>query len=133
MITAKQPAVFVAHGGGPLPILNHSSHRGLTRWLQQFSSHLTSNPVSILVISAHWEVRSYTRHDGGIDNAQIFSPGRTAYCGNMYLQDKQPTLTSAEAPGLIYDYYNFPPESYEITYPAPGSPTLAQHAADLLR
>lgn len=64
MSTTKQPAVFVAHGAGPLPILNHSSHIGLTKWLQQFSSHLKGNPKSILVISAHWEVRSCTRHDG---------------------------------------------------------------------
>ena len=53
----RQPAVFVAHGGGPLPLLDHPSHRGLTKWLQSFPSLLKSDPKAILVISAHWEVR----------------------------------------------------------------------------
>ena len=26
---------------------------------------------------------------------------------------------------LVYDYYNFPPESYQLTWPAPGDPRLA--------
>lgn len=36
------------------------------------------------------------------------------------------TITSAAAPELIYDYYGFPPESYDIQYPAPGDPALAR-------
>lgn len=36
------------------------------------------------------------------------------------------TISSAPKPELIYDYYGFPPESYEIQYPAPGHPALAQ-------
>ena len=35
------------------------------------------------------------------------------------------TVTTAAQPELIYDYYGFPPESYNIRYPAPGHPTLA--------
>ena len=37
-----------------------------------------------------------------------------------------PTLTAAPHPALIYDYYGFPTESYEITYPASGDPELAR-------
>jgi aromatic ring-opening dioxygenase catalytic subunit (LigB family) len=36
------------------------------------------------------------------------------------------TLTGGAAPGLIYDYYNFPPEAYAIRYPAPGDPAFAE-------
>ncbi len=44
-----------------------------------------------------------------------------------------PTLTGGAHPGLIYDYYGFPPETYELTYPAPGAPALAQRAAELVK
>jgi len=37
-----------------------------------------------------------------------------------------PTVTTSSAPSLIYDYSGFPPESYEIQYPCPGSVELAQ-------
>lgn len=35
------------------------------------------------------------------------------------------TVTSGAKPELIYDYYGFPPHTYELTYPAPGAPALA--------
>ena len=32
------------------------------------------------------------------------------------------SITSAASPELLFDYYNFPPETYEYFYPAPGDP-----------
>ena len=43
------------------------------------------------------------------------------------------TLTGGLHPALIYDYYGFPKETYDITYPAPGAPALASQAANLLQ
>jgi 4,5-DOPA dioxygenase extradiol len=43
------------------------------------------------------------------------------------------TITGGEAPSLIYDYYGFPDESYEIKYPAAGHPELAQKVHHLLQ
>lgn len=34
---------------------------------------------------------------------------------------------------MIFDYYGFPPESYEFRYPAPGHQALAETIAQLLR
>jgi len=42
------------------------------------------------------------------------------------------TLTGGQNPPLLYDYYGFPQEAYEITYPAPGNPALANRIAELL-
>lgn len=41
-------------------------------------------------------------------------------------------LTGAAKPPLIYDYFGFPQHTYELTYPAPGSPDLAREAVRLM-
>ncbi len=40
------------------------------------------------------------------------------------------TVATAERPGLLFDYSGFPPHTYELRYPAPGSPTLAARIRD---
>lgn len=42
-------------------------------------------------------------------------------------------FSGGQAPALVYDYYGFPSETYQITWPAPGAPWLAQRAMELLR
>lgn len=42
------------------------------------------------------------------------------------------SISSGSSPGMIYDYYGFPPETYSYKYPALGSPALAQTIAGLL-
>jgi aromatic ring-opening dioxygenase catalytic subunit (LigB family) len=42
------------------------------------------------------------------------------------------TVMTAEHPPLLYDYYGFPPASYEIKWPAPGDPKLAARVEELL-
>ncbi|GBQ31412.1 aromatic ring-opening dioxygenase catalytic subunit LigB [Gluconacetobacter azotocaptans DSM 13594] len=43
-----------------------------------------------------------------------------------------PTVTSGTQPPLIYDYHGFPPHTYQLRYPAPGSPALAARVRALL-
>ena len=43
------------------------------------------------------------------------------------------SVTSHPAPSLIYDYYGFPPHTYELQYPAPGEPDLARRIVTLLQ
>jgi aromatic ring-opening dioxygenase catalytic subunit (LigB family) len=42
------------------------------------------------------------------------------------------TVTSHPQPPLLFDYYGFPEHTYQLQYPAPGSPPLAQKIQDLL-
>jgi len=51
---------------------------------------------------------------------------------SAHWEEDAATLMSAPHPAMFYDYYGFPPEAYQITYPAPGSPDLAQRIAGLL-
>ena len=44
----------------------------------------------------------------------------------------QPCMSSAARPGMLFDYYGFPPHTYELSYPAPGAPALAERARGLL-
>lgn len=41
-------------------------------------------------------------------------------------------VMSAPRPPMLYDYYGFPKEMYDISYPAPGAPELAERTLDLL-
>lgn len=43
------------------------------------------------------------------------------------------SFTGGPRPQLIYDYYGFPKETYELRYDAPAEPALARRAANLLR
>lgn len=92
-IPFRPTALFLSHGGGPLPLLGDPAHEELVACLKSIAANI-ERPAAIIVVSAHWEARVAT-------------------------------ITSATNPGVIYDYYGFPPESYDIRYPAPGNPDLA--------
>ena len=51
---------------------------------------------------------------------------------SAHWEERTATLLSAHTPPMFYDYYGFPDEAYDITYPAPGSPELANRIAGLL-
>jgi 4,5-DOPA dioxygenase extradiol len=51
---------------------------------------------------------------------------------SAHWEESTATLLGAPAPPLFYDYYGFPEEAYEVTYPAPGNPELANRIARLL-
>ncbi len=42
------------------------------------------------------------------------------------------TVMTHPKPPMLYDYSGFPPNTYSVVYPAPGSPELAQHVHGLL-
>ena len=48
-------------------------------------------------------------------------------------EEQRFTVQSGAHPGMVYDYGGFPPETYRITYPAPGSPGVAHRDQALYR
>lgn len=51
---------------------------------------------------------------------------------SAHWEEDQPVITSKAKPGLYYDYYNFPEETYNIDYPLAGSASLTQKVEKLL-
>ncbi|MCM0612060.1 dioxygenase [Marinobacter sediminum] len=52
--TSTVDALFLSHGGGPLPLLGDLAHREMVEQLTDMAGRL-AKPSAILVISAHWE------------------------------------------------------------------------------
>jgi aromatic ring-opening dioxygenase catalytic subunit (LigB family) len=52
---------------------------------------------------------------------------------SAHWEESSATLLASPNPPMFYDYYGFPEAAYSITYPAPGSPVLAEKTAGLLR
>jgi aromatic ring-opening dioxygenase catalytic subunit (LigB family) len=51
---------------------------------------------------------------------------------SAHWEEREATLIGAQKPPMFYDYYSFPDAAYQITYPAPGSPALAEKVAGML-
>ncbi|AFJ02520.1 Putative cytoplasmic protein [Methylophaga frappieri] len=47
-------ALFLSHGGGPLPLLGDTSHQEMVMGLQAIAKQIRK-PSAIIVVSAHWE------------------------------------------------------------------------------
>jgi aromatic ring-opening dioxygenase catalytic subunit (LigB family) len=99
------PIAFVPHGGGPWPFVD----LGLAR-------------------AEVDELGGYLRSLGALPGA---AP-KALLVISAHWEARVPTVMTAERPPMLYDYYGFPPESYAITWPAPGAPWLAARARELL-
>jgi aromatic ring-opening dioxygenase catalytic subunit (LigB family) len=104
--TARQPTIYLPHGGGPCFFMEwtlgpRDTWKRMAEWLRSVPGSLPAPPSALLVVSGHWEA-------------------------------PVPTVTSSAAPPLLYDYSGFPPSTYELTWPAPGSPGLAARVQELL-
>ena len=84
-------------------------------------------PMPLMNDESHREMIDYLE---GIE-ATIGRPDAIVLV-SAHWECEQPTLTSGASPELYYDYGGFPPEMYDLHYPAPGSPGLANDVAALL-
>jgi aromatic ring-opening dioxygenase catalytic subunit (LigB family) len=102
----RMPVVFLPHGGGPWPFVEVGF--GDRSELDALATHLR-------------DVRSMPR-----------STPKALLVISAHWEEDVPTVTTSERPPMLYDYYGFPPASYQITWPAPGEPQLAARVLDLL-
>ncbi len=84
-------------------------------------------PLPVLGDPSHDEIVSYLR---GVE-ADIGRP-KAIVVVSAHWEQPRPTITAHASPELYFDYYGFPPETYEYTYPAPGAPDLAERLGSAL-
>jgi aromatic ring-opening dioxygenase catalytic subunit (LigB family) len=101
----RMPIVFVPHGGGPWPFVEMGFPKAD---VDRLAGYLRS-------------VHDVPRR-----------PPRALLVISAHWEEPVPTVMTAEQPSILYDYYGFPPESYAITWPAPGEPKLASRVQSLL-
>ena len=104
--SSRLPVVFVPHGGGPWPFV----HVGFGSEAEQA------------------DLAGFLR---GVRDLPK-SPPSALLVVSAHWEEPLPTVMNGERPPLLFDYYGFPPESYELTWPAPGEPALAARVRALL-
>ncbi|XP_022818966.1 extradiol ring-cleavage dioxygenase-like [Spodoptera litura] len=97
------PSLFLNHGGGPYPVLGEKYNLEIGEALKNVSNYVDLSRLKAIVV--------VTAHR----------------------EEDVVTISSAERHSLVYDYYNFPPESYEFQYNAPGDPVLAARIHEAFR
>lgn len=103
----RMPVAFFPHGGGPWPFVPIGI--GSKEELDALATYLRSVP----------ELPK--------------TPPKALLVVSAHWEEAVPTVMVNEHPPMLYDYYGFPPESYQITWPAPGEPVLAARVVALLQ
>jgi aromatic ring-opening dioxygenase catalytic subunit (LigB family) len=99
----RQPTLFIPHGGGPCFFMDDP--RGMWSGMAAFLRSLPD---------------------------LLPEPPKAILLVSGHWETQGFAFTGNSAPPLIYDYYGFPPHTYQLTFPAPGDPALAARAAGLL-
>ena len=64
--------------------------------------------------------------------ARLAEPPRAILIVSGHWQETRPTVNAGARPPLLFDYSGFPEYTYRLTWPAPGSPGLADRVRGLL-
>ncbi len=98
------PTYFISHGGGPWP------------WLKAETAGVYDRLEASLRAMA----------------GELGERPRAILAVSGHWEEREFTVMSGEAPPMVYDYSGFPPHTYSIKYPAPGSPEVARRVVELL-
>lgn len=100
----RLPTFFISHGGGPWPWLEGSMREAMKNLRRSLEALPKELPEK--------------------PKAILMISG--------HWEEEGFAIMSSPNPGMLYDYGGFPAYTYQIKYPAPGSPELAARVHDLL-
>jgi aromatic ring-opening dioxygenase catalytic subunit (LigB family) len=100
----RQPTIYIPHGGGPCFFMDWDPP---DTW-HKLAGWLRGIPASL----------------PEAPKALLVVSG--------HWEERVPTVLSGEKPPLFFDYYGFPEHTYQLKWPAPGSPELAARVRSLL-
>ena len=106
-VNLTMPSIYLPHGGGPWP------------WTPAFTPQLEADYVLL------------RRYLESIPDALPRRPTGIVIV-SAHWERPVPTVLAAAQPTMLYDYGGFPQNTYEISWPAPGSPRLAQQVRELI-
>jgi aromatic ring-opening dioxygenase catalytic subunit (LigB family) len=103
-MSTRLPTYFISHGGGPWPWLDGPFRRMFDELEQSL-----------------FDIRR-----------ELADAPRAVLAISGHWEEDGFAISSAQQPGMEYDYSGFPPHTYQIKYRAPGSPELAARVQRLL-
>jgi aromatic ring-opening dioxygenase catalytic subunit (LigB family) len=99
----RLPTYFISHGGGPWP------------WMPEMRAGMQKLEQSLSDIP---------REIGAAPRAVLVISG--------HWEERAFTIMAHPKPPMLYDYSGFPPHTYQVQYPAPGAPQLAEQIQALI-
>ena len=99
MATNRMPSLYIAHGGGPCFFMDPPA--GYPHLWDRLAAHLKD-----LAATLPREPKAILAISGHWEEPVV-------------------TVNSGTQPPMLFDYYGFPPHTYQLSYPAPGSPEVA--------
>lgn len=106
--SVKMPTLFIPHGGGPCFFMDWTLMGGPADTWDKTAEWLKSIPSSLP------------------------EKPKALLVVSAHWEEQEFTVSTAAAPDMIFDYSGFPPHTYELNYPAPGAPDLANRVRDLM-
>ncbi|KAJ9460526.1 Extradiol ring-cleavage dioxygenase [Diplonema papillatum] len=100
----RMPTFYVSHGGGPWP------------WMTDMKAMCAKLDKSLRSIPG-----------------MLPEKPKAVLLITAHWEGSDIEISAGKQPGMLYDYGGFPPETYKIQYPAPGSPEIAQSVAQRLQ
>jgi aromatic ring-opening dioxygenase catalytic subunit (LigB family) len=102
-MSSRQPVLFISHGGGPWP------------WVDGMRQQFAKTERELKRLPERLPARP---------KAVVVVTG--------HWEAPEFTVATAEHPPMEYDYSGFPPHTYQLKYPAPGSAAVSARVEQLL-